>query len=82
MYRENGAEIADTAGEVFAQSDLVVKVKEPQAEEFHSCGAGQVLFTYLQFRGQRNVDSQCARNRGDGGRLRDAARQKGGTCRV
>src|SRR4029077_242413 len=33
MYRENGAEIVDKAGDVFAEADLVVKVKEPQAQE-------------------------------------------------
>jgi alanine dehydrogenase len=49
MYRENGAEILDKAGDVFAQADLVVKVKEPQTEEFPFLRRGQVLFTYLHF---------------------------------
>ena len=49
MYCENGAQIVDTAAEVFARSDLVVKVKEPQPEEFPLLRQGQVLFTYLHF---------------------------------
>src|SRR5579864_3405740 len=49
MYRENGAEIVDQAGDVFAQADLVVKVKEPQTEEIPLLRRGQVLFTYLHF---------------------------------
>src|SRR5579872_6002200 len=48
-YRENGAEIVATAAEVFAQAALIVKVKEPQAQEFPLLRRGQVLFTYLHF---------------------------------
>ncbi len=46
-YRTAGAEIVDTAGEVFARAELVVKVKEPQAGEVAMLRPGQVLFTYL-----------------------------------
>lgn len=46
-YRAAGAEIADTAAEVFAWADLVVKVKEPQPAEFPLLRRGQILFTYL-----------------------------------
>jgi alanine dehydrogenase len=49
MYRENGAEIVDTATEVFSRSDLIVKVKEPQPQEYPLLRRGQVLFTYLHF---------------------------------
>ena len=45
-YRAAGAEVA-TAAEVFARADLVVKVKEPQAQEIAQLKGGQVLFTYL-----------------------------------
>ena len=46
-YVAAGARIATTAEEVFAEADLIVKVKEPQAEERARLRAGQVLFTYL-----------------------------------
>ena len=46
-YRAAGAAIADTAEQVFAEAELIVKVKEPQAVERARLRAGQVLFTYL-----------------------------------
>ncbi len=46
-YSAAGAMIADTAEEVFAGADLIIKVKEPQAEERARLREGQVLFTYL-----------------------------------
>lgn len=46
-YQAAGAVILDSAAEVFAQAELIVKVKEPQAAERARLRAGQVLFTYL-----------------------------------
>jgi alanine dehydrogenase len=46
-YIAAGAEIADTAEEVFARADMIVKVKEPQAAERAMLRADQILFTYL-----------------------------------
>lgn len=46
-YREAGAAIADTAEEVFARSDMIVKVKEPQPAEWARLREGQILYTYL-----------------------------------
>jgi alanine dehydrogenase len=46
-YRAAGARIAADAARLFAEADLVVKVKEPQPEEWRRLHAGQVLFTYL-----------------------------------
>ncbi|MFI6230619.1 alanine dehydrogenase [Micromonospora echinospora] len=42
-----GAKILSTADEVWDAADLVLKVKEPIAEEYHRMREGQVLFTYL-----------------------------------
>jgi alanine dehydrogenase len=47
MYRHAGCEIAGNAADVFANSDMIVKVKEPQAGEIKMLRPGQVLFTYL-----------------------------------
>ncbi len=46
-YRKAGAEIVDSAAEIFARADMVVKVKEPQAGEWVQLREGQILFTYL-----------------------------------
>ena len=46
-YKKAGARIVDTAEEVFAKADMVVKVEEPQAGERKMMREGQVPFTYL-----------------------------------
>src|SRR5690606_5154173 len=46
-YRAAGAQIAQTAAEVFARSDMIVKVKEPQPDEWVQLREGQILYTYL-----------------------------------
>ena len=48
-----GAKIATSADEVWATADLVLKVKEPIAEEYHRMRPGQVLFTYLHLAASR-----------------------------
>jgi alanine dehydrogenase len=46
-YQAAGAKIAKTAAEVFAKSDMIVKVKEPQPGEWAQLREGQILYTYL-----------------------------------
>ncbi|MCU0912405.1 MAG: alanine dehydrogenase [Rhodobacteraceae bacterium] len=46
-YTRAGARILPGAEEVFAEAEMIVKVKEPQAAERKRLRAGQVLFTYL-----------------------------------
>jgi alanine dehydrogenase len=46
-YVAAGAAILDTADEVWATADLLLKVKEPIAEEYHRLRKDQILFTYL-----------------------------------
>ena len=46
-YVEAGATIVATAAEVFAASDMIVKVKEPQPGEIAMLEARHILFTYL-----------------------------------
>lgn len=46
-YQEAGATIVADAPAVFAQGELIIKVKEPQLNECELLGAGHVLFTYL-----------------------------------
>lgn len=47
LYVAAGATIVDTAEEIFARADMIVKVKEPQPNECKMLRPGQVLFTYL-----------------------------------
>ena len=46
-YEGAGAALLDTAEEIFATADMIVKVKEPQAVERRMLREGQLLFTYL-----------------------------------
>lgn len=46
-YADEGAQIIATAADVYARSDLIVKVKEPLEEEYALMREGQTLFTYL-----------------------------------
>src|SRR5689334_8574523 len=46
-YVKAGARIVATAAEVFAQSDMIVKVKEPQPQEIALLEPRHLLFTYL-----------------------------------
>ncbi|UPJ47879.1 alanine dehydrogenase [Bradyrhizobium sp. 200] len=46
-YRKAGATILDSAREVFASSEIIVKVKEPQPSEWTQLRENQILFTYL-----------------------------------
>lgn len=46
-YRAVGATIKTTAEEIFAEADMIVKVKEPLAEERARLRRDQILFTYL-----------------------------------
>jgi len=46
-YREIGAEIIDNAADIFANTDRIIKVKEPLPVECAMLREGQILFTYL-----------------------------------
>lgn len=47
MYVKAGAELRDSAEEIFNTADMIVKVKEPQPQECKMLRKGQILFTYL-----------------------------------
>lgn len=48
-YIEAGASILGTADEVWAIAEMIIKVKEPIAEEYGRCRPGQLVFTYFHF---------------------------------
>ena len=54
-FETAGARILPTADDVWTTSELVLKVKEPVAEEYHRMRKGQVLFTYLHLAASREA---------------------------
>jgi alanine dehydrogenase len=52
-FEAAGAQILGTADDVWGEADLVLKVKEPIAEEYRRMRHGQVLFTYLHLAASR-----------------------------
>jgi alanine dehydrogenase len=54
-YIKAGATILPTADDVWATGDLILKVKEPIAEEYHRMRKDQLLFTYLHLAASRET---------------------------
>jgi len=54
-YGAVGAEIVAEASDVFARADMIVKVKEPLAEEVALLRAGQILFTFLHLAANKEL---------------------------
>ncbi|WP_336651743.1 MULTISPECIES: alanine dehydrogenase [unclassified Leucobacter] len=52
-YAAAGAKIVESADQVWADSDMVLKVKEPIASEYDKMRKGQVLFTYLHLAAEK-----------------------------
>ncbi|MCU9954512.1 MULTISPECIES: alanine dehydrogenase [Burkholderia] len=46
-YTAAGASLGDSADEIFARADMIIKVKEPQPAECAMLRRGQILYTYL-----------------------------------
>lgn len=61
QYAMQGAEIVPSAEEVFALADLVLKVKEPQPEEWPLLREGQMLFTYFHFAASEELTKNVAK---------------------
>ncbi len=59
FYARSGATIVKSAAEVWGQSDMVVKVKEPQPPEIKMLRKGQLLFTYFHFAASRDLTTGC-----------------------
>ena len=57
-----GAKILSGPDEVWGAGDLILKVKEPVAEEYHRMRKGQVLFTYLHLAASRECTEALMRS--------------------
>ena len=53
-----GARILSTADDVWATAEMVLKVKEPVAEEYHRMREGQTLFTYLHLAADKPLTTE------------------------
>ncbi|MCZ6596972.1 MAG: alanine dehydrogenase, partial [Planctomycetota bacterium] len=60
-YAATGAAIAPDAATVFAESDLILKVKEPLSEEWPLIRSGQIVFTYLHLAADRELTEALLR---------------------
>jgi len=47
QYKKSGAKIIDNAGDIFNDSEIIVKVKEPLSNEVKMIREDQIIFTYL-----------------------------------
>ena len=54
-YTEVGAKIISTPEDVYSQSDLIVKVKEPQPNEVALIRENQVVFTFFRFAADKQL---------------------------
>jgi alanine dehydrogenase len=54
-YKSQGAEMISTPEEIFAKSDMIIKVKEPQPEEIAKLRKGQIVFTYFHLAADREL---------------------------
>jgi alanine dehydrogenase len=62
-YTVAGAAILETADEVWATGDLILKVKEPVESEYHRMREGQTLFTYLHLAADRPLTEELVKRR-------------------
>jgi alanine dehydrogenase len=54
-YESAGAELFSTNAEIYANCDMIVKVKEPIAEEYALIRPNQILFTYFHFASSKEL---------------------------
>ena len=75
-----GATIESDRKRIFDSCDMIVKVKEPQPEEYGLLREGQILFTYLHLAADQRADRRPARAQDQGRRLRDHPRWPTAPC--
>ena len=55
LYKQAGAEVVNTAAEIFDRSEMILRVKEPQPFEFEYLKKGQIYFAYLHLAASESV---------------------------
>lgn len=62
-YRGAGAVLCGSAAEVFEASDMIVKVKEPQKDEYELMREGQIMYTYLHLAADEELTREMLKRR-------------------
>ena len=63
LYQKAGAEILNSADDVWAKADLIVKVKEPIEPEYPRMREGQLLFTYLHLAPDKQLTDELLKRK-------------------
>jgi alanine dehydrogenase len=63
LYQKAGAEIIDSADDVWAKADMIVKVKEPIEPEYPRMREGQLLFTYLHLAPDKKLTDELLKRK-------------------
>jgi alanine dehydrogenase len=61
-YARNGAELVPAAADIWKRADMIVKVKEPLAEEWPHMRSGQTVFTYFHFAADEKLTQACLKS--------------------
>ena len=78
LYEKAGGEIIESADEVWAKAEMIVKVKEPIAPEYPRMREGQLLFTYLHLAPDRELTSELLKRKVTGIAYETITDRKGG----
>ena len=62
-YQKSGAEICKTPDEVYNNSDMILKVKEPIEIEYNKIKENQIVFTYFHFASNENLTRAMLNNK-------------------
>lgn len=78
LYQKAGAQIINSADDVWARGEMIVKVKEPIAPEYPRMRQGQLLFTYLHLAPDRELTSALLKHKVTGIAYETITDRKGG----
>jgi alanine dehydrogenase len=78
LYERAGAAIIDSADDVWAQGDMIVKVKEPIEPEYPRMREGQLLFTYLHLAPDNTLTEQLLQRKVTGVAYETITDKRGG----
>lgn len=62
-FKKAGARIFSKAEEVYAEADLIVKIKEPQPQEYAYLREGLIIFTYFHFAADRGLTEEMLKRK-------------------
>ena len=63
LYQRAGAQMIESADDVWGQADMIVKVKEPIEPEYHRMREGQLLFTYLHLAPDKKLTDELLKRK-------------------